>query len=531
MTKVGKILPNLFGIGLSILAVTAFLSLKFLLSKIMGTGNEVDVLPLAKHYADPGWIPRDWYLNQSASYRLLFETLFGRLIVAWGFLATSVVGRLVSYVLIASGLVLIGRKLGLNLTLILLAVGLFLYTNRYQGVAASESVVGKLEPKSFAYGLVLLAIRLMLDGHYRPMALMLGLATSFHVLVGGWTFLVVLGWLALRWNRLHGIRHFGLILLYLAGSAFAIRTVLEQLFTRLPPSSITPSYIYVFWRLPHHLNPLSWDSNWWIKPTVYLLVLAFSVSLWQQRQTDKLSEQYIARMALVEFTLLSLVPFILGLAIAPVDYEGSFLQYYPFRLGDVMLPINTCLLFACALEQAFRDRGKRVLLLVCILLLSGMCSIQAVTFQKQFQALYRFPKLDPEYKALCNWVRHYTPTDATVVSPPVDLVDFTWLTERPTIAKFKLLPQTKAGILDWYKRLSDLSGEVSPWSTKDRTKDNRHKIERSLTNGYNHLTTTQADALMTKYQATYFITGIEHQLDLPRAYHNSRYVLYSRKAL
>jgi hypothetical protein len=57
------------------LAVTAFLSLKLLLDSNMGGSgwNEVDVLPLAKHYADPTWIPGDWYLNQPPGYRLLFH--------------------------------------------------------------------------------------------------------------------------------------------------------------------------------------------------------------------------------------------------------------------------------------------------------------------------------------------------------------------------------------------------------------------------------------------------------------------------
>lgn len=89
------------------------------------------------------------------------------------------------------------------------------------------------------------------------------------------------------------------------------------------------------------------------------------------------------------------------------------------------------------------------------MLLGGRCSIQAVTLQKQSLGLYKFPQLDPEYKTLCNWVRTYTPTDATVISPPVDMVDFTWLSDRLTIAKLKLLPQAKAGILEWYQRLSD----------------------------------------------------------------------------
>jgi hypothetical protein len=58
-------------------------------------------------------------------------------------------------------------------------VGLFLYVNPYQSVVAYEWLVGGLEPKSVAYGLLLLAIGLMLGGRYRWMALMLGLATHF----------------------------------------------------------------------------------------------------------------------------------------------------------------------------------------------------------------------------------------------------------------------------------------------------------------------------------------------------------------
>lgn len=532
MTKVGKILPDIYGTAIQVLVVMGFFSLKFLLHENMGMANEVDVLPLAKQYADPTWIPGDWYLNQPPGYRLLFETLFGRLIVTWGFLATSMIGRLLCYGLVASGLVLIGRRLGLSLPLLLLAVVLFLSTNRNQGLVAFEWLLGGLEAKSVAYGFVLLAIALMLMGMYRLMALMLGLATSFHVLIGGWAFLATLGWLVLRWKtRLKGIGQIGVLLgIYLLASAFAIKPVLEQLFTTLPPSSVTPSYIYVFVRLPHHLNPLSWSSDWWIKPAIYLLVLVMSIKLLQRQQhSDRLSKQHTAQIELFEFTLICLVPFILGVAVAPLDYEGRLLQYYPFRLGDVMLPLNTCLIFACALQQTFTGRTRQVLLLFCIVLLTVLCSIQSVSFHKQFLGLRQFPHVDPEFKALCNWVRTQTLTDATVISPPVDFVDFTWLAERPTIANFKLLPQTKAGILEWYDRLSDLSGNFSPWSATTRTKNSKREIKQALIAGYNHLTTTQVDALMTKYRATYFMTRIEHQLDLPSAYHNSRYVLYSRK--
>jgi len=57
---------------------------------------------------------------------------------------------------------------------------------------------------------------------------------------------------------------------------------------------------------------------------VYLLVLVLSAGmLWRQHQSEKFSEQYAARMGLAEFTLITLVPFILGLVVAPLTPRQS----------------------------------------------------------------------------------------------------------------------------------------------------------------------------------------------------------------
>jgi len=97
---------------------------------------------------------------------------------------------------VSSGLVLSRPEAGPQLAVTILAVGLFLYVGRSQGVAAREWLVGGLEPKLP----MVCSIGSWADagGHYRWMALMLGLAASFHVLVGGWAFLAVVGWLVLR---------------------------------------------------------------------------------------------------------------------------------------------------------------------------------------------------------------------------------------------------------------------------------------------------------------------------------------------
>ncbi len=522
--------------GLQVLALVAFISLKYLFDDNMGMVNEVDVLPLARQAADPSWIPGDWYLNQAPGYRRLFALLFGNLAAVWGFLVTSILGRLVCYGLVASGLALIGRCLGLKLPLLVTAVGLFFYVNPLQGLVAQEWLVKSLESKALAYGLLLLAIACLLQQRYRPMALLLGLATSFHVLVGGWATLIVLA--QLLFQRLTGrnpiltLRQWGVLAaIYLAASAFAIPPVVAHLFSQPVSGELAPSFIYVFLRLPHHLNPLSWSPLWWLIPLIYLLVLTGSMAVLRHDQKGQTQEQYRASVVLFQLTLLSLIPFVGGLLIAPFDQQGSWLQFYPFRVGDVLLPLNTGLLLVCAIQQKFAAR-LQILQWICLGLIAVTCSIQLVTFQGQVARLSQFPAnqdpaFEPEWIEMAAWVKTQTPTNALIISSPVEFAEFTWLTERPTLAKYKLLPQSKAKILEWYDRIADLNGGEFPLAPSPRTQDVRSQTRRDLIEGYNRLTNAQVKQLMAKYSAQYLLTRADHQLALPVAHRNDRYILYA----
>jgi hypothetical protein len=562
--------------GFAVLAVVALISLKLLLHGNMSTTdvNEGNVLPLARQYINPSWIPGDWYLNQPAGYRMPSQQLMGRMADAWGFLAASIVGRLLCYTLVAWGLVRIARQLGLSLAGLLVAVGLWVYVGR-QGVAAFEWLVGGFEAKAIAYGLIILAISLMLEGHYLWMALLLGFATCFHVLVGGWTFLIVSGWLISRWQSrlarmnssskdsvsraslLRSVKQFGLIVLvYLAGSALIIPPVIQQLATPKFEGAVSPTFVYVFLRSPHHLNPLSWKPEWWIRPFIYLLILGLSF-FWLKRQAGKvdhteaqrhggLGDSYSAthrlidssthpsihaQQALAEFTLISLIPFIAGLAIAPFDNDGKFLQYYPFRLGDVMLPLNTTLLFVCVLEQGL-SQWRRWFVLGCTVFLAVLGSVQLVDFQRDLASVRSFPsneqRVTPELQDLYRWIQANTPKQAMVVTPPTGMYNLSWITERPTIANYKCVPQqSNEALVEWFDRLSDLSGGLDARSLA-ATEDPREAFRETLEAGYDRLSTQQVIALMRKYQATYFATKVSHQLQLPITYQNSTYVLYSK---
>ena len=546
--QVSKIITHIIqssSFWLQVLLLTVFLSLKFLLVNNMGNVNELDVLPLARQYVDPAWISQDWYLNQPPGYRLLFQAIFGKLAVTWGFLATSLIGRFVCYYLVASGLVLIGRRLGLNFVFLLLSIILFIYVDpgvdpyKDQGVVVHEWIVGGLEAKAIAYGLVLLAIGWMLEGRYGLLALTLGLATSFHVLVGGWTFLAVLSWLAL--NRKKGFRDVrylvSFLFLYLITSAFAIPAVLQHLGFPNPTgtidvSYIEASYIYVFLRLPHHLNPLSWVPGWWLSPLIYLLVLGISVTFFRYRRNSTQSpEIYDARLGLARFALLTLIPFALGLLIAPFDTQGKLLQYYPFRLGDVILPLSACLLLFCALNQLFNPKVRRIAILIGLVILGSVYCVEATSCQKQLVKIQQFPSqtqdLTSAWQDMCLWIRQHTPQESLVISPPVEFANFSWLSERATIAKYKLLPQNEAGVMSWYNRLNDLSGETNPWQLEPGEQPGKNTFKKALTEGYVHLGTDQVKRLMHQYQANYFVTRLGHQLDLPVAYQNVEHILYT----
>ena len=404
-----------------------------------------------------------------------------------------------------------------------MAIALFVLANNpVQGMAANESIIGGLEAKAVAYGFVMVAISLMLGNFFYWMALLLGLATSFHVLVGGYAFLSAIACLILRQNRRPTIRKLGIIfLIYLAASAFAIRPVIKQLLAPTPEGNLTPSYIYVFLRLPHHLNPLAWSENWWIAPVAYFLILWLSITvIWLNRSSKNFSAQYLPAIELFKFTLISLVPFVIGLIAAPFDSQGRLLQYYPFRLGDVVLPLHACLLLACALNQTFIGKWRRVLLAICIVILGMLLSLKAQPFKTQLLSLRNFPteeaNVQEQWKEICFWIRNHTPQEATIIASPTwETASLSWLSERATIANIKLLPQSKAGIIAWHGRLRDLSGE--PFEDL-----------QDVAKNYGRLRTDQVEKLMVKYNAEYFIAKTEHQLELPVAYRNSRFILYQR---
>ena len=489
------------------------------------TVNEVNKLSVAMHLADPGWIPDPLPAGGApASARSLFHLLVGPLLVQLGFLAASIVGRLCAYLLLAFSLASVGRSLGLRLPFLLGAVLLF---ERGQSIVAGEWILPTLGPKVFSYGLVLLALGQLLGPKRSAvhLAWMLGLATSFHPLVGLYGAFAIVGTLLLeRRPPLPSLREVALAAaLFLTCGAFAWPAVTSQLLGSGAPSGasalLPSSFVYVFLRVPHHLSPADWPEGWWLRAAALLLVF-FASHEFLRRQRMRLPLRSLSL-----FLGLAMLPFALGLAAAPFDAEGRLLQFYLFRFGDTMLPLCAALLGARALQAAAFARLPRIAPATAWVAALALLIAGAWQLPRQLRMLESFPgpaqHLSPAWVELCSWARDSTDPDALFVHDPDRTESFAWLSRRRSLANFKQITAS-GGTSEWKRRMDALGAVEGPWPVGG------FAAARWLSQRYRALDTDGVEALMERFDADYFVTVAAHRLELPLAFENSRHAVYAR---
>jgi hypothetical protein len=376
------------------------------------------------------------------------------------------------------------------------------------------------------------------------MALFLGVATSFHVLVGVYATASVLGWMFLGGrNRIPSIREaFLCSLLFLLGGMFAIEPVLARFGGGLGSTGeVASSLVYVSLRNPHHLNPFSWSRLELLTEIgMVLLLVAGSLAITRLRGR-RLQEARTAddrRKELGHFILVGLVPFALGLMVALLDSQGGWesdhrfrfaadwLQYYPFRFADGMTVLTTALVAGSTLQTVLSNRFGRVFAATSLVATSLFIADTVPRFTTNLRGLTELngglPGSSPDWSEVCLWIGKNTPKDGVVVTFPGRFIDFSWLAQRATVAKFKHVPNGKESILEWFERMQDLSGRAWPWEVAGLA------LVDYLDEGYVHLSSDEAESLMAKYDASFFLTTSDHPLRLPLAYENPTFSVYRR---
>lgn len=420
--------------------------------------NEAHYLCRLKHFWDPAYCRGDLFL-ESPDAHFTVVWLFGWVTRLMSLEATAWAGRILSWVLLAVGWQrLVGRITPVAMMAPLAAL-LLVFTTR-QGHFAGEWVIGGFEAKTLAYGLVLFALVEAIDNRWNRAWGLLGVASAFHALVGGWS-VVALAMAAIRApdrprlkTMLPGLAIGGVVAMAGVGPALALNVG--------TPDAVVDeaNQTYVFLRLSHHLAPLSkpWEGIV-DRGGRHLALLALMATLsFTRPRSSSTSLGLITRYAWGA-ELISLT----GLTIELIGWNdpawaASLLKYYWFRLGDIAASIAVSLLIVEAIARGIEARRAVAVWAasLCLLVAGGSLAVGVAERLETSTSLADSKLVEPAgWVEMCEWIEANTPSDAKFLTPRQGRT-FKWHAKRAEIVTYKDVPQDAQSMIAWRERYFDV---------------------------------------------------------------------------
>jgi uncharacterized protein DUF6798 len=462
--------------------------------------NEPHYLSKARHYWDPSWCAND-FLCRTADAHQVFYWTFGWLSRWMSLAAMAWCGRLLTWGLLAWA----WRRLSWSLVpapfYAVLSAALFVTLTDRCGMAG-EWVVGGVEAKGFAYVLVLLGLEALVRGRWGTSFLLFGAASSFHVVVGGWSVVAA----GVAWLTSANRPPFGRLILPLAGGLLlalpGLLPALALTWHADPQTVREASRIYVYERLNHHLLPQQFPPLFIAR---HLLLVAALVVLVQFAPSD----QRFARLR--RFVAAAVGVAAIGMVIGMLapwqpDLAAGLLRFYWFRLSDVMVPLGMALTAGAILlrTQASMPRWH-VVGLVLALVVAGVDLGRTIWWRQSYPG----PPADvgianlEAWQEMCRWAATETPPDAVFLTPRLAQT-FRWYAGRGEVVSRKDIPQDALGIVEWWRRMQRI-----------------HRAEAGTPNAHwreslAELGSAQLRALGREFGADYAITAADPPLNLER---------------
>lgn len=490
--------------------------------------NETVYLTKARHAGDPSWCAGDFFLETPDAHGI-FYFLIGPLAAWLPLELTAWIGRIAGWLALAVGFHHLsaatvtgeGWSSGRRTWAMLAAAAIFSLALR-QTNAAGEWVIGGCEAKVFAWALVFGGLGEFVRGRFAGAWCLLGGATAFHPLVGGWAMMAATAVrLLLPWPPAVASSRWRIVLLA-AGCLLAAAGVVPALFLNAGVDQATrqlAARIYVVERLPHHLFVQTFSTGF-----VARHLLAATV-WWFLTRVAGASE---ARRKLTALTLASLAISLVGVVISLAEpwasgFAHGLLRYYWFRLGDVVVPLALAIFAAAVLADDAVCRwlmpwSPAIVRVVATLLLTLDLAAESTHWPLPGRTLAARAdsKVDAAgWSDICDWLREHTPIDACVLTPR-GATSLAWRTGRREVVSWKNSPQDAASLVAWRERIMDCFVFDQSMSESARS------------------TATIGEQRMRKvadrYGATHAIVPLDapgvDDLTFPRLYENSVYAIF-----
>ena len=450
----------------------AFVLTRFISPNFLDNEAAYSIGPLM--VAHPGFLGSQPLLPEMARISIVYNVLLSPLFWALGAFWGSIVCRVLILAFQVWALSRLARALGLAPWSLLVALALWLGTE--QSLVAGELVLAGAATKPIAWGFVFLAGEALARQDWRRLPVWAGLATCFHVLVGGWTTLGLLVVLLLLRRDALGWRGF-LRFLVITG-LLALPAVLPGLLTLKagdPGVAREAARISVLFANPFHQDPAFFLSP--MEGVKVIVVAVGAILLWRLLAAEPVRQ-------LVPGLLGALGAFFIVGLIARAAQAFWILQYYPFRVADAMFPLFFWLGVALAFQRWY-ERRPRLLRFVVIPVVIGTAGwlIDQAKPSPRYDGVGGFAKAmlktEPRltgywirtqgehwlahfqgkrsaFQRLEDWARLNTPPDAVFITPPW-IIEWPIVSERATWISFKVIAPGPS-LLEWKRRFEALHG-------------------------------------------------------------------------
>jgi len=412
------------------------------------SGNEEQYLAEAFRTVRPDAWPAASNLLGGFPHAFVFNHAMGTLVDVLGFPVAQAVGRGAAILLYAFGLVRLFRLFQLNT--MMAAVVLCAYLVLGESLIGNEWLFRGVEPKVFAYGLVLLALVEAVRARPPACFALLVAATYVHAFVGGF-WAVILAIMLLTDPRIRAR-------VVVAGAAATVAVMPYVVFlsrtgyAQFVPGEAAPSGPSVGWILsyvayPWHVMPFL-DTRSLVQwaPGILGTVLAAVVSamFWRRAADDRLR-----RLALVALLASAWVLLVLVLTAWLDDGRlGPYVLFRPSGLGLLLV-----LLLCVASMRALRIR--RALWLSVGLLAGLVPAVVPVLQQTYLYPAARDVLRARQQVALVEWIAGRTAPDSVFLVEPALEEQFFELerrTQRASLFVHRFTPGRAADIREWYRR-------------------------------------------------------------------------------
>jgi len=453
--------------------------------------NEPHYLCKAKHFWQPDWCAKDFFLASPNAHTVFYVSI-GWLTRWLSFEQTAWIGRAVATLVLAVGWTSLTTRLLARRWSSLAACWLFLAFASC-GSLSGEWLVGGVEGKVFSYGLLFASFGQVLCERIVLAGALAGLAIAFHPVVGAWGVLAFAG--ASLVQRGAKEQPPGVTPAVFSGSALRVPSsalalislvalalpglipVVQLLLEPAPAATkYAATYIQVYYRLAHHLDPMLFPLRAYAG-YVALLVL-WLIGRRDEARSDarRLFDRIIGWSILFAAT-----GWLVGWGSRPaklMPYFGErmqLLKFYPFRLADVLLPLVASVIVVRWLEwrtsgpveldfrlKADAEPGDSrpplgrqtagltpkaamfgALLLFVFVLWRAHSAVEVNRYSGELRA---------DWLDACRWIDRHLPADALVQAPHNGWA-FKWFAGRAEYVAFKDCPQDAVGIAEWNRRL------------------------------------------------------------------------------